>query len=439
LRTQHLTNVGGVALGWDAAGHVPNRGARSLRCHHTNRLQQLTEGSQTTQFAYNGDGVRVGKTIGASATDYLLDLAATLPVVISDTDAVYLYGLDIIAEQLAGAERYYYVHDGLGSVRHLVDSTGQIETRYAYDPFGVPLAGNGVSNPWQFTGEAWDAGVELLYLRARYYQPGTGRFITKDPWPGDLWRPGTLNPYVYVGNNPVNLLDPTGFNNDEPPPQPHIVGRSEWGALKPGRHGMYVKACKIESGWAERVFHPKQGGTWYGYARYSDLYYFSGLYDERPFDLADVLHTIVIHHEGNYQTYDVRAVQWKHVFGGLRDIGYHYAVARAGIIYEGRNIGVRGAHVRGANSGMVGVLWLGDFHPDLEFGGGRTFPIDWDDPGPSRDQIESTVQLVRWLDYLYGIDRVIGHRDLPGQGTPCPRRRVTQRQIGELNRVAQER
>jgi len=60
-----------------------------------------------------------------------------------------------------------YVHDGLGSVRQLLDNTGQIATKYAYDPFGVPLASDTVPNPWQFTGEAWDAEVELLYLRAR--------------------------------------------------------------------------------------------------------------------------------------------------------------------------------------------------------------------------------------------------------------------------------
>jgi len=47
-------------------------------------------------------------------------------VVITDTDAIYLYGLDIIAEQLAQSDRYHYVHDGLGSVRQLVDNTGQI-------------------------------------------------------------------------------------------------------------------------------------------------------------------------------------------------------------------------------------------------------------------------------------------------------------------------
>jgi RHS repeat-associated protein len=173
--------------------------------------------------------VRVGKTIGATTTDYLLDLASTLPVVISDTDAVYLYGLDIIAEQLARAERYYYVHDGLGSVRQLLDTTSQIATRYTYDPFGVPLAGDGVPNPWQFTGEAWDAGVELLHLRARYYQPGTGRFITKDPRPGNVWRPGTLNGYVYVGNNPANWVDPTGLQCVGPDcgPQPSGVPTPE--------------------------------------------------------------------------------------------------------------------------------------------------------------------------------------------------------------------
>jgi hypothetical protein len=49
-----------------------------------------------------------------------------------------------------------------------------------------------------------------LYLRARYYQPEVGRFVTEDPWMGDTWRPGSLNRYVYVVNNPVNFIDPTG-------------------------------------------------------------------------------------------------------------------------------------------------------------------------------------------------------------------------------------
>jgi RHS repeat-associated protein len=197
--------------------------------------------------------VRTSKTVGGDAIEYVLDLMATLPVVVSDTEAVYLYGLDIIAQQQT--ERLYYVHDGLGSVRQLLDTTGQIETNYAYDPFGVPLAGGEVYNPYQYTGEAWDAEVELLYLRARYYQPEVGRFISKDPWAGEYDHPATLNPYPYALNNPSNLVDPTGhsgengdsgqgsdplglrdlqvctYNISESPPEP--MPFEEWKALFP--------------------------------------------------------------------------------------------------------------------------------------------------------------------------------------------------------------
>ena len=151
--------------------------------------------------------------MGGDTTQYVQDLAATLPVVISDTEAVYLYGLDILAQQQS--QRLYYVHDGLGSARQLLDSTGDVETNYAYDPFGVPVVGGDVSNPYRFTGEAWDAEVELLYLRARYYQSEVGRFITRDPWAGEGQAPATLNRYVYVTANPVNLVDPSGSRPED--------------------------------------------------------------------------------------------------------------------------------------------------------------------------------------------------------------------------------
>jgi len=124
------------------------------------------------------------------------------------------------------------VHDGLGSVRQLLDTTGQIATNYAYDPFGVPVVGGDASNPYQFTGEAWDVEVELLYLRARYYQPEVGRFVTKDPWAGDVWRPGTLNRYAYVQNSPVNSTDPTGLQD---------------GAYSP--YESYLQAKELVSAW----------------------------------------------------------------------------------------------------------------------------------------------------------------------------------------------
>ncbi|NIO00204.1 MAG: hypothetical protein GTO49_35630, partial [Anaerolineae bacterium] len=76
------TSGGGQTYTWDDNGNLLSDGVRTYQYDHANRLKQVTEGSFSTQFAYNGDGVRVGKTIGAATTDYVLDLAATLPVVI---------------------------------------------------------------------------------------------------------------------------------------------------------------------------------------------------------------------------------------------------------------------------------------------------------------------------------------------------------------------
>ncbi len=89
-------------------------------------------------------------------------------------------------------------------------------TKYSYDEFGIPSPnskfgqGGEKANTYGFTGEQWDEDVGLLYLRARYYQPDVGRFITKDPFPGITALSQTLPPYLYCQNNPTDLVDPQG-------------------------------------------------------------------------------------------------------------------------------------------------------------------------------------------------------------------------------------
>jgi RHS repeat-associated protein len=79
-----------------------------------------------------------------------------------------------------------------------------------YAPFGTLLWQQGTAlGPWGFAGEMQDP-TGLLYLRARWYDPATGRFLTRDPFPGLATLPTTQHPYVYVGNNPINLTDPSG-------------------------------------------------------------------------------------------------------------------------------------------------------------------------------------------------------------------------------------
>ncbi len=98
--------------------------------------------------------------------------------------------------------------DGLGSITSLTDNTETVVNTYEYDAFGnVVSQKESVVNPYGYTGRILDSESGLMYYRARYYDPEVGRFITADP---KSFGRG-LNLYVYVLNNPVNFVDPSGL------------------------------------------------------------------------------------------------------------------------------------------------------------------------------------------------------------------------------------
>ena len=110
-----------------------------------------------------------------------------------------------------GGSMYYYQKNAHGDVVSLTDASGNIVNEYRYDPWGKVLGSTEtVENPYLYAGYRYDEDTELYYLRARYYSPGSFRFLSKDSVKGDIRAPQTLNPYTYVKNNPVNLVDPTG-------------------------------------------------------------------------------------------------------------------------------------------------------------------------------------------------------------------------------------
>src|SRR4051812_21032432 len=90
-------------------------------------------------------------------------------------------------------------------------ASGVVTDRYVYDAFGRTIGQVGTTgNVYLFAGEQRDANVGLDYLRARYLSVGTGLFFGMDSLPGDRLNPQSLHRRIYVSQNPVNNIDPSG-------------------------------------------------------------------------------------------------------------------------------------------------------------------------------------------------------------------------------------
>ena len=106
---------------------------------------------------------------------------------------------------------YFYTRDHLGSIREITDSTGNVRARYIYDSFGhrTKLAGD-LDADFGFTGMFFAAEAGLLVARFRAYDPNLGRWLSRDPLRKPELSQGP-NLFAYVGNNPVNKIDPSGL------------------------------------------------------------------------------------------------------------------------------------------------------------------------------------------------------------------------------------
>lgn len=106
---------------------------------------------------------------------------------------------------------YFYLYDHLGGIDAVVDENGDIAERRDYLPYGRErLSAGDAKENYGFTGKELDEETGLYYYGARYYDPLIGRFVSQDPWEGDMANPQTLNRYSYVANNPLKYVDTTG-------------------------------------------------------------------------------------------------------------------------------------------------------------------------------------------------------------------------------------
>ncbi|MBK9443999.1 MAG: DUF1566 domain-containing protein [Comamonadaceae bacterium] len=220
-----LTQVNATTQSFDANGNQTTKGTDSYTWDAQDRLLQNTvAGSGTTSYQYDGSGNRLARTTAAGTTRFVLDVNAALPRVLAETNSAgnitawYVYGLGLVARVDASNNVRYYHHDSRGSTVALTDNTGAVTDRYAYDPFGTLVNSSGSSiNPYKYVGRygLFDEGNGLVYIRARYYNPAQGRFISKDPKPGSDTDAQSLNRYVYAMNNPVRFVDVSGLTAKE--------------------------------------------------------------------------------------------------------------------------------------------------------------------------------------------------------------------------------
>jgi RHS repeat-associated protein len=156
------------------------------------RIEKISP-TTTSIFAYDGDNLV--ETVNASG----------------GLVAHYTQG-SRVDEPLAmqrGSTTDYYEQDGLGSVTSLTGTNGSVVQSYTYDSFGNTTNSSGsLTNFFRYTGREYDTETGLYFLRMRYFDPLTGRFVSEDPI---RWWGGQNDYYAYVEDSPTNYVDPHGL------------------------------------------------------------------------------------------------------------------------------------------------------------------------------------------------------------------------------------
>ena len=169
--------------------------------------------SKTTQVVIDGVGLETQTVLYLNDTLNPTGFSQVLEERSSDSipTITYIVGDDVIAQVESDGLIYYIGYDGHGSTRFLMGQGTSSVSRYDYDAFGILVySSSTVSTTILYTGEQFDSNARQYYLRARYYDLNLGRFNRIDPFRGNKLFPESLHKYLYVHQDPVNGIDPTG-------------------------------------------------------------------------------------------------------------------------------------------------------------------------------------------------------------------------------------
>jgi RHS repeat-associated protein len=224
-----LVSWGNAEYSWTPAGYLTRRlapsGETSFSFDELGRLLGVTlSDGRAVSYLVDADGRRIGREIGGKlVAGYLYDLAGNVMAETDGTGAVtarFAYDdLGHLALIERGGNSYRVVTDTVGSPLLVIDShSGAVMDAISYDSWGRITSETAPGTiPFGFTGGLLDPDTGLVHLGARDYDPTTGRWTAPDPI---LFAGGDANLYRYVGDDPINRVDPSGLTPNSSPPSP---------------------------------------------------------------------------------------------------------------------------------------------------------------------------------------------------------------------------
>ena len=214
--TDRLISLGTELFAYDDMGNPTTYRNMSCVWEKGRQLKSISDGANTVSFTYDEFGMRTTKTAGGITTNYVYENGKLLREVTGSDKIDFVYGSDGIIGFRIGNKNYLYRKNVFGDVTEIYSDNGTLVGKYSYTAFGecivkVNEGGIAEKNPIRYRGYYYDEEMSLYYLKSRYYDPVTGRFITIDDI--SYIDPETingLNLYAYCGNNPVMRIDENG-------------------------------------------------------------------------------------------------------------------------------------------------------------------------------------------------------------------------------------
>jgi len=208
--SNRLTGDGTQSFTWSPSDRLTNRGSDTFGYDALDRMTTSTIAGTVRSYTYDGIGLIQSRMQGATTT-FLWDPATSPSDLLVVGGDHLIYGLEPLYVVKADTSTSTFAADGGQSVRSELNGSGAATASFRYHANGAVAQSNGSTAPTYlgYAGQLQDPSG-LLYMRARWYDPATGRFTTRDPWIGDPASPVQLNAYGYANANPIRFIDPSG-------------------------------------------------------------------------------------------------------------------------------------------------------------------------------------------------------------------------------------